>query len=603
MDTNMDVIIGSFAVGKRLQFTQNTTKPIKDIDIITNTNKENKIVKIKRDKSIYYSPKKEEIIEDYITDYIQFKTGSSDELIYNWCNQNKDKCIKTEYGLIPPTDILYIIYLSHIHRIIPYASLKENIKIWENHYSKYINLREKVGYEIDKILYNSNQNNQNNHLNKIFHMRFNESNQKYRDTDIDMDKSENEFFKDNVERYFDHDFIHAQVALMLRGEESLLFSKFQKEGTVALDEDKFTKADNNLKIKMFQEEITVLFLERYIIPTLINNYKIPQKKFTGFEEKFMKFKLKELSLHLILNLSGKDHYFLRRYGINHYRKIMDYNSFNIEQIVNLALSLTKIERHIEDIVIDFNCMNDVEVFLDKIILNHIEKSKQYRKILIESNKNENILISEIEKEKNLPMFKDDKIFNKIVNYMKKYEKEIYTENNIYYGPITNIGVYSTNFINSIPNESYFATEKSTDIYVIFTIKDIKSNSTLKKIKEIDVRYEAVEKIYSILANTQIEIEYMSINEVNNKFSLKAIQNGIMTYYKSSSCSFGDQDITAQDFGYMNTYGDVPQCFHKLLENTFKRFLSNEINNSNAGNYEEFHERNSDEDEWEYHNED
>lgn len=591
----MDVIIGSFAVEKRLHFMPNTTKPMNDIDIITNTNKENKIIKIKKNK-FYYNIKED--IFDYITDYIQFKTNTSDELIYNWCNQNINKCIKTEYGLIPPTDILYVIYLSHIHRIIPYANLEENIKIWENHYLKYIQLRENVGYQIDKILYDSDSN---NYLNKIFHMRFNETNQKYRDTNIDMNKSENEFFKDNVERYFDHDFIHAEVALMLRGEHILLFSKFQKEGSIALDEEKFTKADNDLKIKMFQEEIIVLFLERFIIPTLINNYKIPQKKFTGFDEKFMKFKLKELSLHLILNLSGKDHHFLRRYGINHYRQIMDYKSFSIEQIVNLGLGLTKIERHIEDIVIDFNCMNDVELFLDKIILNHIEKSKQYYKIRIDLNKHEKIFVSEIEKELKLPIFKDDKIFNKIVNYMKKYEKNIYTENNIYYGPITNIGVYSTNFINSIRNESYFTIEKHSEIYVIFTIKDIKSQSLVNKIKEVNV-YDSVESIYSINANTEIEIEYMSINEVNNKFSLKAIQNGIMTYYKSNGCEFGDQIIKKQDIGYMNTYGDIPQCFHKLLENTFKTYLSEQINNCTPRNYQEINEIYDDEED-EYHNDD
>jgi hypothetical protein len=145
-------------------------------------------------------------------------------------------------------------------------------------------------------------------------------------------------------------------------------------------------------------------------------------------------------------------------------------------------------------------------------------------------------------------------------------------------------------------------EKHSEIYVIFTIKDIKSVSTVNKIKEIYVRYDSVEKIYSINANTQIEIEYMSINEVNNKFSLKAVQNGIMTYYKSSDCEFGNKDITEQDFGYINTYGDVPQCFHKLLENTFKTFLSSEINNCNPRDYDEFHERNDD-DEYESHNED
>jgi hypothetical protein len=309
-----------------------------------------------------------------MTDYVSFKENTSDELIYNWCNRNKNECIENEYGLIPPTKMLYVIYLSHIHRIIPYSDLSENIKIWESQYSKYITLREAVGYSIDNSLYNKSDGD----LYKIFHMRFHETNQKYKDTDIDMNKSENEFFKDNVERYFDHDFIHSQVALMLRGEHILLFSKFQKDGSVAIDEEKFTKADNSTKIKMFQEEITVLFLERYIIPTLINNYKNQDKKFTGFDENFMKFKLKEICLHLILNLSGSEHHFLRRYGINHYRQIMDINCFNIEKIVNLALNITRIERHIDEIIIDPSNMNNVELFLDKLIMNHIEnKTNKY----------------------------------------------------------------------------------------------------------------------------------------------------------------------------------------------------------------------------------
>lgn len=581
----MDVVIGSFAVEKRLGYNYSTTKPIKDIDIITKENKENHLVKIKR-KPDYYNIN-EEIYDDYIMDYVSLRENTSDELIYNWCNQNKNQCIKTEYGLIPPIQILYVIYLSHIHRIIPYSDLNENIKIWESQYAKYIKLREKVGYEIDDILYNQ----PNSDLYKIFNMRFGETNEKYKDTDIDMNKSENEFFKDNVERYFDHDFIHSQVALMLRGEHILLFSKFQKDGSVAIDEEKFSKSTNSIKINMFQEETTVLFLERYIIPTLINNYKNQNKNFTGFDDQYMKFKLKEICLHLILNLSGSGHHFLRRYGINHYRQIMDLGSYNIEKIVNLALNITRIERHIDDIIINFSNMNNVELFLDKLILNHIENKTN--KYYIESNKDEPDFISDLENELNLQVFKNDKIFTKLVNYVKKYDKIVYKENNLYYCPKTNIGVYSNNFINSISTDTYFVSNKIKDIYVIFTIKNIHSNTNVNKVKEIYARYDSTQKIYSLLADTKIEIEYMSVNEVNNIFSLKAVQNGIMTYYKSSGCEFGNQEIIEQEFGYMNSYGDIPQCFHKLLENTFKYYLKTELNYSNASNYEEFHERNDD----------
>ena len=131
---------------------------------------------------------------------------------------------------------------------------------------------------------------------------------------------------------------------------------------------------------------------------------------------------------------------------------IDINCFNIEKIVNLALNITRIERHIDEIIIDPSNMNNVELFLDKLILNHIEnKTNKYN---IESNTYKYDFISDLEDELKLDVFKNDKIFTKLVNYVKKYYKIVYKENNLYYCPNTNIGIYSNNFTNSIPFEIF-----------------------------------------------------------------------------------------------------------------------------------------------------
>ena len=597
-NTELDVVIGSYGVECHLERRFNSIKPMKDVDILTKEKKENIIVSL----DIRLKTTKKVEAYEYITDYELVEPATSNQMIYDWCNNNKQRCIKKSIGLIPPIELLYVIYLSHIHRIIPYFDSQTNINIWTKSFEKYICMRQNIGYKIDDILYN--ECNKDNYLHKIFHKRFEETNQKYGDTKIDMTKSENEFFKDNVCRYFEHDFIHAEVGLMLRGEHSFLFMKFQKEGSVALDEDKFVMAKDELKINMFREEVTVLFLERFVIPTLYENYDIPKKKFSGFDNKLCADKIIELCLHLILNLSGSGHHFLRRYGINHFNQISDRSFYNFGRIINLALSLTKIDLHIDDIIVKATTDNNVELFLDRIIKKNIEK-KTY--INLKKTKN-SCDVSKLIGELSNDIFKNDEIFTKTVNYIKMYDSLLYVENNLYYAPKVNIGIYSDNFSNAVVDDlceqnkedemngdkmnedkmnedrmneidfrlhNIFKRDKIKDNYVLVTIKKMESYTTQKEVKNIS-RENINTDIYSLLANTKIEIEYMSVNEINNKFSLKAVQNGIMTYYKSNGCSFGEQDIIDGEIGYINNYGDVPQCFHRLLENTFKYELNTAI---------------------------
>ena len=120
---------------------------------------------------------------------------------------------------------------------------------------------------------------------------------------------------------------------------------------------------------------------------------------------------------------------MRRFGINHFRQICD-GTFNVQKIVQLGMKLTKIDLHINDIVLKAETFNNVELFLDKLIKNHI--SKDIQKINID-------------------------------------------ENNLYYGEKTNIGIYSNYFKNSVNDKSNFCNKEKKEIYVIFTIKSIISS--------------------------------------------------------------------------------------------------------------------------------
>lgn len=158
--------------------------------------------------------------------------------------------------LLPNLLILYAIKKSHIHRILPITpSTTQNIEIWRHSLETYLWMRNKListtfvdpapsvrreadGHTdpykaLDSVFYQRAGEQQDEEpyveylASIIFKLRFEETNQRVGDTVIEMNKTEEEFFKDNVKRYIDHDLLHKKMAMINRNEVDPIFKKYQ----------------------------------------------------------------------------------------------------------------------------------------------------------------------------------------------------------------------------------------------------------------------------------------------------------------------------------------------------------------------------------------
>src|SRR5690606_30376483 len=78
---------------------------------------------------------------------------------------------------------------------------------------------------------------------------------------VSLDKSKKDFFYDNVNYIYDHDYLHELVAY---NKEPVYKSCLS--GEVKIDFDKFMSLSHEEKIQMIKEEIYVITLERFLIP-------------------------------------------------------------------------------------------------------------------------------------------------------------------------------------------------------------------------------------------------------------------------------------------------------------------------------------------------
>jgi len=95
---------------------------------------------------------------------------------------------------------------------------------------------------------------------------------------LSLDNKSDEFFNDFVDYKYDHDTLHEIVA----GDEDPMYKRCLKEDKdVLISQDKFTLLPFNQQIQMFKEEITVIALERFVIPnntTFAKAYMMSLKK-------------------------------------------------------------------------------------------------------------------------------------------------------------------------------------------------------------------------------------------------------------------------------------------------------------------------------------
>ena len=333
-----------------------------------------------RDKDYITTPKFYQSDRYYIGRYRRDKIDvslttkhKSNQLIFDFCNQNKDQCIekviegqkgyysKPDFNyLIPPLKILYAIYKSHIHRMIPYTEIQsKNIEVWAESVNKYNLIRNRIGYKhLDDIMFEpklgklvdfntmpdrTNDEILNKAMVQIYTIRFKETNEKFADTTVSLDKPEAEFFKDAVPRLIEHDELHKKVALAYRETDELLFVKFQQDGkeNVSMDRELFNDADNSTKVQCIFEEVVVLFLERKWLLEIKNNFKDRGHFYnkTNYDIDLKREEIVNTICHFATNLCGNGQSWLRRWVLDHYMLISNLDLYDFSKIYNIAIPI------------------------------------------------------------------------------------------------------------------------------------------------------------------------------------------------------------------------------------------------------------------------
>lgn len=320
-----------------------------------------------------------EMLEKYDTDVFKtfFETPIdivsdgdkySDKLIVKFCNSNMIHCkiitvenknkVRLTY-LVPPLELLYVIYKSHIHRIVPATGIQgKDIEIWSSTLVKYNHMRNRIGYTIlDQMIYHpklgdlknyncmpiyTEENRIRKSLVMIYTYKFKETNWRIGDTELDIEKTEEEFFDDAVPRLLPHDELHKRVAQWNRNTKNLLFTKFQVDGKVNVSMDRvlFNDGDETDKRNCVFEEIVVLYLERKFLLEM-NQQKKHGKylQYADFDKNQMHKDIVETFAHFATNLCGMGHHWLRRWVLDHYMYFINNDMYNAKKIHQLATDI------------------------------------------------------------------------------------------------------------------------------------------------------------------------------------------------------------------------------------------------------------------------
>lgn len=149
----------------------------------------------------------------------------------------EEKSKQTEVATV---NDLTTIKLSHL----PYDVL------WKKHSRDYLVLKMNYGGKINQKLYDKLRVHWCNHY----------GNKPY----LSLYKTKDSFFDDFVSKQFDHDYLHELVSYPNKP----IYTECLKDGEqVAIDKEKFNVMLHNKKIQMFREEMCVIALERWVIPS------------------------------------------------------------------------------------------------------------------------------------------------------------------------------------------------------------------------------------------------------------------------------------------------------------------------------------------------
>ncbi len=354
MSDNYSVVIGSYALNH-----YGYECDINDIDLLTNT---------QLAKDIFYICNRKENNMGFIEyennvhkiDVLNCN-DAADKYIFEICNKKFNTIKNTLFGqidvIIPPLEILYMIKKSHIHRILQLTKINsQDLEIWEKHMKMYHWMRQKLNYDImDMIVYGDKKYGnplvtlddpiENNEIfRKIFIMKFDKTNKTVGDSVISMDQTDEDFFKDNVERFIDHDDLHKKVALMCRNTDQVLYEKYKKDlNNANLDMELFLQCnenDSNETIQCLREEIMVLLMERKWIPEIVKCNVRPKIPCADYDIAIKSLELREIIAHFLTNLCGQGHSWLRQYGLDHYHILSKVDSYNFDDMYNIVLEIT-----------------------------------------------------------------------------------------------------------------------------------------------------------------------------------------------------------------------------------------------------------------------
>ena len=292
-------------------------------------------------------------IDTQIADIDILSTGGDDvkdEKDVIKCDSNK-LILKLPHSkiIIPDLITMTLIYKSHIHRIIRHGNHQSSVMKWFSQIRRYGQLLKKAGKtNILKILYGKGEHYvdaiatdkqyyEDEPLDyliyrKFYIARFNEANEKWGDAIVEMKKTNEEFFNDNVLRFVDHDeVIHRKIADWKRGTKSELpFECFKEDSKMAELSSKLFFLDENedKRISCVREEIMALFIERKLLPALVKFGKIPM----GLEEQLF-----EITSHHITNLCGTGHYWLRQWCLDNFEKFDPLrHSYDIDGMIKIT---------------------------------------------------------------------------------------------------------------------------------------------------------------------------------------------------------------------------------------------------------------------------
>jgi hypothetical protein len=253
-----------------------------------------------------------------------------------------------------PLMLLYALKKSHIHRIL---SLSSNpVKTWLRHIHMYNWMRENLGYEeMDRITYGkiNSENPLEVACRKIYELGFQETNDRVGDAPALLNLPMEDFFTDNVPRTIEHDKLHEKVALFYRNDKRLLFESFKTKPTdTCMDESLFTNASFEDRIQTLIEEVAVLWLERKIIPKMMDCIEKDESfNDISLEEGIESFE--DVLSHFVTNLCGDGHHWLRRFALDHFYMISSIEMYQLQNLVQLAFQITNVKQKSVKIVKSF----------------------------------------------------------------------------------------------------------------------------------------------------------------------------------------------------------------------------------------------------------